>query len=113
MAVHLARENNYDGAARIYRSINADRRAARMEELARLYREADASLDGKYRLAEFLSENGDRIYFNDRLWNMQQRYALIAAEDVRLTRQERDQRIEAERKLKDDQEERWQAYRSS
>jgi hypothetical protein len=39
-----------------------------------------------------------------------QRYALNASSDSRLTRAERQTLTDGERKLKDDQEERWRAY---
>ncbi|MBI4873162.1 MAG: hypothetical protein HY822_00870 [Acidobacteria bacterium] len=117
LAVRLARENRYAEAARIYEAVNAPRRAGRMLQLASLYRDAnraDALAEerrkARYRLAEFLSANPERLYFNDALWRGLQRYAFIAANDGRLTRDERRRLMAAERKLKDDQEERWQAY---
>jgi hypothetical protein len=117
LAVRLARENQYEEAAELYAPVNAARRAARMRQLAAIYREANrADLpaagrhEAEYRLAEFLSANPDRLYFNDRLWYGLQRYALFAEKDTRLTRAERQKLTAAERKLKDDQEERWRAY---
>jgi hypothetical protein len=67
-------------------------------------------LDAKYRLAEFISANPSRIYFNDALWHGLQRFALIASSDSRLTLEERQILVSNERKLKDDQEELWRAY---
>jgi hypothetical protein len=117
LAVRLARENRYEESARIYESINAIRRAPRMRQLAALYNEANQTgvadrqrLEAKYRLAEFISANPERLYFNDALWMGLQRYALFASSDSRLTRAERQAMIAGERKLKDDQEERWRAY---
>ena len=61
-------------------------------------------------MATLIAENPDRIYFNDTLWGGYQRYALVGSGDSRLTREERRTLMENERKLKDDQEERWRAY---
>jgi hypothetical protein len=117
LAVRLAREDRYEEAAEIYGSIGAVRRAGRMRRMAELY--AEANRDGldvehraaaRYALAEFLSANTDRIYFNDSLWYGLQRYALQGGADVRLTKPERERRVGQERKLKDGQEERWRAY---
>jgi hypothetical protein len=101
LAVRRARENRYEEAARIYESIHANWRVPRMRQLAALYREADRTdlatpqlQEARFKLAEFISANQERIYFNDQLWNGLQRYALT----------------DGERKLKDDQEERWRAY---
>ncbi|MGD0500676.1 MAG: hypothetical protein ABSC23_19840 [Bryobacteraceae bacterium] len=117
LAVRFARENRYDEAAQIYESIYASQRAPRMRQLAALYREANRTdltapqlQEARYKLAEFISANPDRIYFNDRLWSGMQRYALNASSDGRLTREERETLMTDERKLKDDQEERWRAY---
>jgi tetratricopeptide (TPR) repeat protein len=117
LAVRLSRENRYAEAAEIYQSINAIRRAPRLKRLAELYRETSRSdssgsemQEARYRLAEFLSSNSDRIYFNDALWFGLQRYALVGDRDSRLTGEERQNLMEAERALKDEQEERWRAY---
>jgi hypothetical protein len=117
LAVRLARENRYDEAAQIYQSIHANVRAARMRQLAALYREASRTdltapqlQEARYKLAEFISANPDRIYFNDQLWARLQRYALSASTDGRLTGEERESLMTGERKLQDDQEERWRAY---
>jgi hypothetical protein len=66
--------------------------------------------EARYEMAEFLSANPETIYFNGRLWSGFQRYALQASRDSRLTRVEREEQLARERKLKDDQEERWRAY---
>ena len=109
LAVRLARENRYEEAATIYEAIGAARRAPRMHQLAALYRNAQDD-DGKYRLAEFISAHPDGIYFNDILWSGLQRYALFAARDGRFNREELEAAVATERKLKDEQEERWRAY---
>jgi hypothetical protein len=117
LAVRLTRENRYEEAAQIYQSINAYWRAPRMRQMAALYREAtradlppQQAQEAKYKFAEFIQANPDRIYFNDALWNGLQRYALTGDHDSRFTREERDAQTETERKLQDDQEERWRAY---
>jgi hypothetical protein len=117
LAVRRARENRYEDAARIYESIRANWRVPRMRQLAALYQEANRTdlaapqlQEAKYRLAEFISSNPERIYFNDQLWRGFQRYALTASSDSRLTREERKTLTDGERKLQDDQEERWRAY---
>ena len=118
LAVRLARENRYEQAAEIYGSINAVRRAPRMKRLAALYREANRSdltraqqQEASYRVADFLQVNANGIYFNDALWSGLQRYAMQQdSGDTRMTRAEREARLGLERKLKDDQEERWRAY---
>jgi hypothetical protein len=117
LAVRLSREHRYGEAADIYAAINAHRRVPRIRELASLYAEVNRPdlteqrrLEAKYNMAEFLAANPDRIYFNDAVWHGYQRYAMQASTDSRLTRAEREAMIAAERKLKDEQEERWRAY---
>lgn len=117
LAVRLARQDQYEAAADLYRSIRADRRAQRMQQLALLTHAADRpgvdaqqKLQARYELAAFIAANPDRIYFNDALWRGMQRYALQASSDYRLTRTERTSLVGAERKLKDSQDERWRAY---
>ena len=118
LAVRLARAENYAAAAEIYEQIGARSRALRMRELAALRTELDRPdataserQQTKYKIAEFLAANSTGVYFNDRLWRLLQRYALIADRDYRLTRKERERLIAAERRLKDQQEEYWRAYK--
>ncbi|HEY1759734.1 MAG TPA: hypothetical protein VGG72_30465 [Bryobacteraceae bacterium] len=140
LAVRLARVNRYEESAQLYDSLretasrqkpadrsqayelgaetaSAIRRAPRMRQLATLYEEANRSdvsseqlQTARYKLADFIRSHPDQIYFNDHLWSGVQRYALYANTDDRLTGEERQSEIDAERKLKDDQEERWRAY---
>jgi len=117
LAVRLSREEEYEEAARIYEDLAVMRRAKRMRQLAALSRESKRTglsqeelLEAKYKVAEYLSANPERIYFNDRLWGQFQRYALYAEEEWRLSKVEREMQVSLERKLKDDQEERWRAY---
>ena len=117
LAVRLSRESRYADAADIYESIHAIRRAPRLRRLAGLDREANRTdltdrqkLEARYAEAEFINANSTGIYFNDALWHGLQRYAIQAADETGLTRAERQTLMAAERKLKDDQEERWRAY---
>jgi hypothetical protein len=113
LAVRLARKDLYEEAAEVYQRINAGRRAARMRQLAALYQAANGTeqvQEAKYKMAKFLADNPDRLFFNDTLWGGYQRYALVGSGDSRLTREERRMLMENERRLKDDQEERWRAY---
>lgn len=114
LAVRLARENEYEEAARLFASANAPSRAGRMRDLKALFEETSTGndvLDAKYKMARYLAANSTRIYYNGRLWQGLQRYALFGSRDTRLSRAERDRQMAAERKLKDDQEELWRAYR--
>jgi hypothetical protein len=110
LAVRLARDNRYTESAALYQSLGVPWRADRMRTLAALHAKSQSSEHAAYALAKFLSENQEKVYFNDRLWDGYQRYALLADADSRLNRAEREAQITAERQLKDDQEERWRAY---
>jgi hypothetical protein len=117
LAVRLTRENRYEEAAAIFQQIKATRRAPRLRQLAALYSASQHSdvppehlWEARYKFAEFLIDNPNGIYFNDALWRGFQRYAFTSRTDWRLTRNEREALIANERKLKDDQEERWRAY---
>ena len=117
LAVRLSRETQYQRAADLYRSIHANRRAQRLQRLADLRQSAERAgisaqerLHARYAWAAFLASNPDGVYFNDALWYGMQRYALNGATDYRLTQAERTNMADTERKLKDSQEERWQAY---
>jgi hypothetical protein len=89
-----------------------------MRRLAALYREANRSElsagqqhEAWYQVADFLRANPERLYFNDALWLGLQRYPLERdAGDTRPTRAEREAQLALQRKLKDDQDERWRAY---
>ncbi len=117
LAVRLTRENRYEEAAQIYESIRARVRAPRTRHLADLYAEANRkglpigeAQEAKYRLAEFIAGNANRIYFNDALWSGLQRYAMDAERESGFAKEEREAALLAERRLKDEQEEYWRAY---
>jgi hypothetical protein len=117
LAVRLSRQNQYHEAAELYRTIHANRRAQRLQRLAMLSDAAESPglsgqqrLDARFELAEFIAGNPEAIYFNDALWHGMQRYALQASTDPRLTGRERAELMDAERALKDSQDEHWRAY---
>jgi hypothetical protein len=116
LAVRLSRAGRYQEAAQLYDSIHAVIRGPRLHRLAALAAETrrpgldqQQQWEARYQLAKFIGDNPDRIYFNDSLWYGMQRYALKAEEENRLPAKERQSLIEAERKLRDDQEELWRA----
>jgi hypothetical protein len=130
LAVRYTRQEKYWKAASIYQKLNAGHRANRMRHLARLHAEAnDPSLSTEQRLeaqfayAAFLEEHSTQVFFNDMLWHGFQRYAFLEtgigsrctfsgyADCQGLTREERDRLLKQERRVKDDQEERWRAYK--
>jgi hypothetical protein len=117
MAVRLTREDRYEDAASIYQEIHAIVRAPRTRRLATLYSGVnrrgltDTDIwEAKVRLAQFLSENENRIYYNDTLWSGFQRHAFQASERGDTTQEERESLATLERKLKDEQEEYWRAH---
>lgn len=111
LAVRLTRENRAEEAAEVYRAIGANVRAERALRVAKMYREAEGGdPEASIRFAAFLNENSERVYFNDRFWNGYQTYAMLADADYRFTKEERERQRGAERKFKDDQEERWRAH---
>lgn len=116
LAVRLSRAGRYEEAARLYDSIHAIIRGPRLHRLAALDAETrragldqDQLWEARYKLAKFIGDNPNRIYFNDALWGGLQRYGLRAERETRLTPVQRPSLLEAERKLRDDQEELWRA----
>lgn len=87
------------------------RLAALHSETTRADRTPAQRWTARYRFAEHLSRNPERLYFNDLAWTGYQSYALRAAEDFRLTRAERERLVAVERSLRDGQEERWRAWK--
>lgn len=108
LGVRLAREGKYSEAAEEFEGMRARLRAGRMRKLAELA--ADRSAAGRFAMAEYLDDNQERLLFNDRLWNLMQTYALQAKQEAGFTKAERVRQLTLERKLRDEQEERWQAY---
>src|SRR4051812_23107855 len=88
-----------------------------MRRMAALYNETNRNdlpdgqlMQAKYNLAEFIAANQERIYFNDQFWSGFQVRALSVETGGRLARGERDTLIAGQRRLQDEQEERWRAY---
>ncbi len=132
LAVRCARQEKYGTAASIYEKIDAKPRAARMRYLARLRGEAGNAglsppqlLEAQYAYAAFLEEHSTQVFFNDMFWYGSQRYVFMGsgqnspcepnlfplAPEYALTAKERAFFLVRERRLKDDQEERWRAYK--
>ncbi|TAN41812.1 MAG: hypothetical protein EPN22_14195 [Nitrospirae bacterium] len=123
LAVRYARLEKFDEAAELYEKLNAKSRAHRMRILADLYKKTnDAAMssqdiiEAQYRYASFLEEHPNRIFFNDMVWYGFQSSMFLgdSAQDRKmrgLTKKEQEFYIGKERKLRDDQEERWRAYK--
>lgn len=132
-AVRLARQERYRDAAALFESIGARIRSERMTRLATLHAAAkDASLprekhlEALFAYADFLQGHSTGVFFNDMLWYGFQRYMflnpserLMSSEDryppetdeQGLTGEERALFMARERRLRDDQEEYWRAYK--
>jgi hypothetical protein len=121
LAVRLARQEQYDEAASIYESLNARPRAKRMRYLADLYAKAtDETLpagehqEARYQYAVFLEEHSTQVFYNDMIWKGFQTTAFLRGDrpgSQGFTRDERDRLLKMERKIQDEQDERWRAYR--
>jgi hypothetical protein len=121
LAVRLARHEKYDESARIYGEILAKPRAARMRTLLGLYEKTtDPSLTGpnrmeaRYRYASFLEAHSTQVFFNDMIWYGHQDWTFIGDGFLSTARGLAPREIERfqklERRVKDEQEERWRAY---
>ena len=129
LAVRHARREEYSEAAKIFTELGALERAERMQTLARLSARAkDSALPAPDRWAawldygDYLAANPDRLFFNDQLWSRMQIYVFLeqymagrVTEDPHsqpgYTRIERTAVLAGDRRLRDEQEERWKAYR--
>jgi len=125
-AVHHARREQYDEAARIFDGLAASR-AGIMRQAERMLaqtKSADRSpqqkLETLYDYGYFLASNQDGIFFNDTLWhgfqtsgflsrNPDEKYETGGA--APFTAEEAKHLQELERTLRDDQEEYWRAYK--
>lgn len=128
LAVRLARREKYAEAAKIFTELGAAVRAGRMQALAELFARAnDSALPEHDRLAalfdygDYLASNPDCLFFNDLLWFrmqinvFQEQYAEVwKTEDPYIqpgwTRVERETILADDRRLRDQQEERWKAF---
>ncbi len=126
LAVRAARREAYVEAESLYARLGAGLRAERMSHLATLAtRRADAQsaaqsdeyLGRRYEYGAFLADHSERVFFNDLLWEGLQRYAFLQLKSDRdrppalLSEEEMRSLLTNERRFKDAQEERWQAYR--
>lgn len=125
LAVRHARRRDYAAAEEIYTKLGVTTRAERMHALAASRaKAADKALPAADRLrarydeAVYLADNPDRLFFNNLFWRGYQQLALMPSsgreEDGRewgFTPEERAAVAAADRRLRDEQEERWQAYR--
>jgi hypothetical protein len=126
LAVRYARHEQYEASASLYESIQAWPRAKRMSELAALYRKStDPALsreersEALFQYAAFLNDHPNGIFFNNTLWFGWQRRVFLDVEQFPdeanarnsqgLTKAEREAFLQMERKLRDNQEERWRA----
>jgi hypothetical protein len=124
LAVRWTRRGNYSEAERMYTKLGIRWRAARMRTLSILASRARNGsqpaadrLQARYDLAAYLADNPERILFNDLLWKGFQREALLSAgwdprddRESGMTADEHDAVVTGDRRLRDEQEERWQAF---
>jgi hypothetical protein len=129
LAVRYARHERYEEAGRIFGEIQAFPRAERMSALTRLHaRTVDRNLSEQQRLealfayGSFLEEHSTQVFFNDMFWSGLQTWSFLGKKfygaegfpsptDAQgLTREERESSLAQERRIKDEQEERWRAY---
>lgn len=129
LAVRYARKEKYEKSAGIYKKLGAWPRAKRMQKLVTLYAQAHnvalrpgLRYAAQYDYAVFLSKHSTQIFFNDMLWYGYQRYAFMGESSDEpvsmesptghgLTGEERDFLLKQERRVKDEQEERWRALK--
>jgi hypothetical protein len=121
LAVRLARQEKYNEAAEIYRRLNARPRATRMELLADMHASASDTaspareqLEAQYEYASFLEAHSTRVFFNDMIWKGFQTSTFLGGsglESQGFTKKEMERLLKDERRVKDQQEERWRAYR--
>ncbi len=128
LAVRYARHEEYAEAAKIFKEIGIPERAGRMQALAELLaRSRNAALPPSERRAALfdygvmIASNPERVYFNDLLWRGMQRSVFLLQYGTEygagspriqpgLTRAERQSILSADRRLRDEQEERWKAF---
>jgi len=128
LAVRHARREEYMQAATFYRKLGSWPRAARMRQLAKLYARANdpartkqERLEARYVYAVFLADHPNGVFYNDMLWHGLQRYAFTNfhmepsygnSTDVQeLTQQEQEFFQQQAQRVREEQEERWRAYK--
>lgn len=128
LAVRLARREEYAEAGKIFTELGSGERAGHMQALAGLLaRSKDPALPASERLqalydyGSYLAAHPDHIYFNDLLWQRMQIYVFLENYMAQfgsgdphgqpgLTRRERETILADDRRLRDEQEERWKAF---
>lgn len=131
LAVRYARREKYDRAAQLYAQAGAKGRHKRMLDLQTLYAATQApsltteeEQQARFAYARFLSNHSCGVFFNDRLWNNFQTRSFLddavsgeyddPADDLQhtgMSRRERDRISQQQRRLQDEQEEYWKAYK--
>jgi hypothetical protein len=117
LAVRAARRESYEEAASLYARLGVSVRAQRMRELANLRvavvdAMSEEDLRRQYAYGAFLADHSERVFFNDLLWYGLQRFAYLQPSgSPLLDEKEASALFAGERRFKDAQEERWQAYR--
>src|SRR5262249_57995965 len=88
LAARRARREDYAAAAQIFDQLQSPG-ASRMRQAEKLLAEArnsnatpERQLAALYDYAEFLSDNEDRIFFNDTLWNGFQTWAFVSRNPI-------------------------------
>ncbi len=130
-AVRLARDEQFEGAGEIFARHGATAKAQRMREAAELLRAVHQQkptspqrLEAQYVYADYLEGHSAQIFFNDMLWAGFQTSAFLGrgtdfqgvttlevhTDEQGLTCEERETYLALERKLQDEQEERWRAF---
>jgi len=120
LAVRASRRGEYAQAAAIYEAIGVPARAARSKTLVRLAAAVESAprqerLHRRFELASYLADNTERILFNDILWHRMQTLSFLRGgprsyRPAVLSETEMSGLVENERKTRDAQEERWQAF---
>jgi hypothetical protein len=129
LVVRFARHEEYEEAEKVYTELGFGTRARRMKILAGLLaRTRDAALSTPARLTAlydygtYLADNPERLFFNDLFWRRMQRSVFLETggpyfyvdsprNQPGLTAMERQVILADDRTLRDQQEERWQAYK--
>jgi len=129
LAVRSARHEEYEEAGKIFSDLGFGTRARRMKNLGELLartRDANLSLPehltALYDYGTYLADNPERLFFNDLFWHGMQRNVFLeqggpdlwpasSRNQPGLTRTERQAILADDRTLRDQQEERWHAFK--
>ena len=129
LAVRLARREQYEEAGAIFRTLGFEQRADLMAGAAEFLagtKKANLTAAERwaalYEYGAYVALHPNQLYFNDLLWKGFQRHAFLERYDdpewtqnpqlqPGLTQKERAEILAGDRKLRDEQEERWKAYK--